>query len=196
MPIDDNRKLIFIHIAKNAGTAIEKFCNMRDTGHKDWKYYYSKYSTEWAKYTSFAIIRDPIDRFISCYRYARMKKSYWHDNSQPDKALCGIHPDYKICNDLEINTLCSKLNSNNIKLAHPGWRPQYKSICNWRGKVKIDMLINFENINKELGLLKINNLTKINISKGSKDIRISAKNKSILRSYYKKDYKILESIKI
>ena len=74
MPVDHKRKLIFVHIPKNAGTSIEKHCEMDDTGHKNWKYYYSKYVTEWNEYTSFAVIRDPIDRFISCYRYARMKK--------------------------------------------------------------------------------------------------------------------------
>ena len=47
---------------------------MNDTGHHNWKYYFSKYLSEWNEYTSFAVIRDPIDRFISCYRYARMKK--------------------------------------------------------------------------------------------------------------------------
>ena len=43
MPVDHKRKLIFIHIPKNAGTSIEKHCDMNDTGHKSWKYYYSKY---------------------------------------------------------------------------------------------------------------------------------------------------------
>lgn len=195
MPIDHKRKLIFIHIPKNAGTAIEKYCDMNDTGHKHWKYYFSKYSSVWKEYTSFAIIRDPIDRFISCYRYGRMKKSYWHDNSQPEKAIYGIHPDHKICKELDINSLCSKINSNTIKLVHPGWTPQYKWICNWRGRVKINRLINYENIIKELETLGIYDLPKINLSKDSEVLEISNKNKSLLRSLFKKDYKLLQSIK-
>jgi len=195
MPIDHNRKLIFIHIPKNAGTAIERHCNMKDTGHKNWKYYFSKYLSEWEEYTSFAIIRDPVDRFISSYRYARMKKSYWHDNPQPNKAIYGEHPDYQICNKFDINSLCSKLNSNAVKLSHPGWLPQYKWICNWRRKVKIDVLIKYENLNKGLETLKIHDLPKLNFSKGSEDLEITEENKSFLRSFYKKDYKLLESIK-
>ena len=69
MPVDHKRKLIFIHIPKNAGTSIEKYCDMNDTGHHNWKYYFSKYLSDWNEYTSFAVIRDPIDRFISCYHW-------------------------------------------------------------------------------------------------------------------------------
>ena len=58
------------------------------------------------------------------------------------------------------------------------------------------MLINYDNINRGLEVLEIDSLPKINQSKGSDCIEISDKNKSILRSYYKKDYKLLETIKI
>jgi len=193
MPVDHKRKLIFVHIPKNAGTSIEKYCDMNDTGHHNWKYYFSKYLSEWNEYTSFAVIRDPIDRFISCYRYARMTKSYWHNAIEPDKAIYGIHPDYKICSRLDINSFCSELFYGSVKLKHPSWSPQHLWIIE-DGEVKINRLVSYENIDKELEIFGIYNLPKKNFSQGSKEVNLSDENKKFMQKVYSQDYKLFDLI--
>ena len=82
MTICHKRKLIFIHIPKNAGTSIIKAMCPRpereevvfDKTIEEYKEYYGEY---WDEYKKFTVIRDPIDRFISAYKYARMKESGW-----------------------------------------------------------------------------------------------------------------------
>ena len=193
MPVDYKRKLIFVHIPKNAGTSIEKCCDMNDTGHKNWKYYFSNYLSEWNEFTSFAVIRDPIDRFISCYRYARMKKSYWHNATEPDEAIYGMHPEYKICSRLDINSFCSKLFKGSVKVKHPGWSPQYLWIMD-DGEIKINRLVSYGNIDKELEIFGIYNLPKKNFSEGSKEVNLSDENKKLIKKFYSQDYKLYDLV--
>ena len=39
---------------------------------EEYKEHYDEY---WDKYKKFTVVRDPIDRFISAYKFARMKES-------------------------------------------------------------------------------------------------------------------------
>lgn len=194
MPIDHKRKLIFVHIPKNAGTSIERHCDMNDTGHRKWKYYFSKYLSEWSAYTSFAVIRDPIDRFISSYRYARMTKSYWHNAIEPDKAVYGMHPDYKICSKLDINSFCSELFMNSTELKHLSWYPQHLWVMEGR-EVKINRLVSYENIDKELEIFGIYNLPRKNFSEGSKEVNLSAENKRLLQKVYRQDCELFDLVR-
>ena len=80
MTICHERKLIFIHIPKNAGTSIIKAMVMEDENiymDKKIQEYKEHYDEYWDKYKKFTVIRDPIDRFISAYKFARMKDSGW-----------------------------------------------------------------------------------------------------------------------
>ena len=47
------------------------------------------------------MVRDPIDRFISAYKFARMKESGWF--SATGEEGLGKHPHYELCNELDIN---------------------------------------------------------------------------------------------
>ena len=76
MPISDDFKLLFVHIPKNAGSSLEKSLNARETSHKSWAYYRDNHPQEWGTYINFAVLRDPMERLVSCYNYARMKKSF------------------------------------------------------------------------------------------------------------------------
>ena len=101
MPISHKYKLIFIHIAKNAGTSLEDAFEMTDSGHKTWQYYKETYSSEWNAYKKIAVVRNPFERFISNYYYSIMDKSFHH--SKDGNARHGKHPDYDFCKNTEIN---------------------------------------------------------------------------------------------
>jgi hypothetical protein len=65
------RKLIFIHVPKNAGTAISQAIYGRGLAHyRAW--FYRRLDPAFYEATpSFAILRDPIDRFISAYFFVK-----------------------------------------------------------------------------------------------------------------------------
>lgn len=188
MPISDEKKLIFVHIPKNAGTSIENHLKMRETGHKVWFVYRDRFPNEWQNYTSFAVVRNPIDRFVSCYRYARMEKSYWHNvNGQ---AVYGKHPDYDICAALDINTVVKEFVRRRITLKHRGWLPQFIWVCDAKYAVMVNRIIRYEALSSELAHANIcEALPKINWSDGDVG-ELTDETVNILRAIYKFDYEI------
>jgi len=84
--IDPVRKVIFIHPEKSGGTSIEKAFNaqwflnkyqikintpyvLKNEQIAPWNYMAEKYPTEWKEYKKIAIVRNPIDRFLSRHRF-------------------------------------------------------------------------------------------------------------------------------
>lgn len=183
MPISDEKKLIFIHIPKNAGTSIEKQLNMRATGHKPWYVYANSFTKEWNIYRSFAIVRNPFDRLVSNYEYAKMDKSYWHSANGDN--IYGKHPDYEICKKNSFSQIVDILGKSSNTLSHDGWKPQYPWICDNSLTIKINHVIKYEDIDiklKELGICE-EGLQKLNVS--------TRKDHS---QYY--DYKTIEKVKM
>ena len=159
---------------------------MKDIGHHKWNYYTEKYPKEWKEYFSFAIVRDPIERLISCYEYARMQKSAWHNST--------IHPEYKLCFENDINSFLELICNGKIKkLFHESWLPQ----INWfsdKGVIKVSKLISYSNLDNELESLGIYNLPLLNESKISDKSNISEKHRKIFKTVYLDDYKIFNSL--
>ena len=89
----NGKEYLFIHIPKTAGTAISnRFFNGRQITHRELVYYPRNF---WNR--SIAVVRNPYDRLISVYNYAKMRKSYWH--SDDGSTRYSLHPLYKYCND-------------------------------------------------------------------------------------------------
>lgn len=78
MPVCRTRKLLFIHIPKNAGTSITKSLEMENQGHVA-ALHYKRNLEDFDEFFKFTVIRNPWDRVVSCYEFARMQKSYWHN---------------------------------------------------------------------------------------------------------------------
>ena len=62
------------------------------------------------------------------------------------------------------------------------------------GKIKINRLVSYENIDKELEIFGIYNLPKKNLSEGSKEVNLSDENKKVLQKIYSQDLKLLNYI--
>ena len=60
--------------------------------------------------------------------------------------------------------------------------------------MKINRLVSYENIDKELEIFGIYNLPKKNISDGSKEVNLSDENKKLMQKVYSQDYKLFDLI--
>ena len=175
MPISDKHKLIFIHIPKNAGTTITNTLEMSDIGHHGWQYYKSKYPQKWDSYTKISVVRNPWDRVVSCYEYAKMEDSYWHSTN--GKSRAGKHLDYDLLKDVLFKDCLTILKNTPQKLRHQGWANQSNYIYNGN-KLMVNYVLDVNEIDSKLS--KILN-QKINIPK------INVSNQNNYKDYYKND---------
>lgn len=189
MTINHEKKLIFIHIPKNAGTSIIECLGhenlLMDVPLSEYKKKYEKY---WNIYTKFAVVRDPIDRFISTYKFILTKESSWFSFSGSD----GLekHNHYDICNLLDINQYINYIYHNpqevNIWLHN-----QNKFLRNENNEIEIDLILYYENLKEDLQKISINNIKWLNKSDDIPNkITLTNKSKYLLSEIYDDDYQI------
>tara|TARA_R100001594_G_scaffold62347_2_gene96635 strand:- start:77 stop:673 length:597 start_codon:yes stop_codon:yes gene_type:complete len=190
MPISDTHKIIFIHIPKNGGTSIAQYLEMENVGHYHFSHY-TQYPEKWKNYKKIAISRNPWDRFVSCYEYGRMEKSFYH--STEGESIYGRHPDYDLLKTLSFDECVRTAKSSPHLLKHQGWRTQLSWISDEKGDIKVDHIFKLENIDDEkTGLLNIignkNQIPKVNPStrKNYKEY-YNEETKNIIREIYKED---------
>lgn len=140
IPYSDTHRLIFIHIPKNAGTAIYRLFNL-PPGHADIELIRSTLPADKvASYVKFAIVRNPFDRLVSNYLYAKMENSLYHGKDNP-------HPDYKRLRKKSFRD-CVKLLKKG-KLRHEGWADQYQWVFR-EGHLFVDEILYFERLQDDL----------------------------------------------
>jgi hypothetical protein len=195
MTINHEKKLIFIHIPKNAGTSIIKAMGVEnlfmDKTIKEYKEHYEDY---WNEYKKFTVVREPIDRFISAYKFARMDESGWF--SATGEEGLEKHHHYELCNEMNINEYISYLYKNPEKFNR--WiSPQTFIISNENGEREIDYYVRYENLLEDLQKIGIDKIEKLNSSK-IKDkniIELTNKSKNKLYEIYDIDYQNFSYIK-
>jgi hypothetical protein len=188
MTINHEKKLIFIHIPKNAGTSIIKTMGVEnlymDKTIEEYKEHYQDYWNDYKKFTS---IRDPIDRFISAYKFARMKESGWF--SATGEESLEKHHHYDLCNSMDINEYTSYIYKNPKEFNR--WIiPQTFHILNKDNEIEIDYYVRYENLLEDLKKIGIDAIEKLNSSKIDDDniIQLTRKSKNMLYEIYDIDY--------
>jgi hypothetical protein len=195
MTINHEKKLIFIHIPKNAGTSIIKAMGVEnlfmDKTIEEYKEHYEDY---WNEYKKFTVVREPIDRFISAYKFARMDESGWF--SATGEEGLEKHHHYELCNEMNINEYISYLYKNPEKFNR--WiSPQTFIISNENGEREIDYYVRYENLLEDLQKIGIDKIEKLNSSKikDEKTIELTKKSKNLLYQIYDIDYQNFSYIK-
>ena len=188
MTINHEKKLIFIHIPKNAGTSIIKAMGVENLYmDKTIEEYKEQYKNYWNDYTKFTSIRDPIDRFISAYKFARMKESGWF--SVTGEEGLEKHDHYDLCNSMDINEYTSYIYKNPKKFNR--WIiPQTFHILNKDDEIEINYYVRYENLLEDLKKIGIEGIEKLNSSKVENDklIQLTRKSKNMLYEIYDIDY--------
>ncbi len=186
---------IFIHIPKNAGTSL-----MMSFGNEKSTHITASQISELIdikKYFVFSIVRNPIERFISLYNYARMEISYYHNNINPKSALYGKHLDYELLKNASLYECAVLLTEG--KLKHDDswnqWKPQYTWLYDNENNCLVDKvysLDNLEELKEDFKLKGFNiEIPKINVSKATKSI-LDDNTQEIVRNFYKKDFELFK----
>lgn len=204
MPLIDSHKLIYIHIPKTGGTAITQAFSgketvplrggrlapmlflesdsVRDPGHHSWMHYANNYPEEWGEYYKFSVVRDPVDRLLSAFEYAKMENSWWHG----EYVEGGLHPDYHLVKDLTLDEVMDILENEPRRLKHQSWSPQFDWINHHIIKM-VDEIVPYEDLNSwfldRFGVqLKTINKTTKNIS------NITEEQRDRIKKIYAEDY--------
>jgi len=119
-------------------------------GHPPWSWYASNYPDRWDSYLKFTVVRNPWDRFVSAYIYARTKTSYWHNEQ------IGLHPNYTLLAEKSFEECCEIALNQREKLRHESWCPQHWWIAeevNGRYRQMVDLVLRLERLDEDMELL-------------------------------------------
>jgi chondroitin 4-sulfotransferase 11 len=150
--ISDKYKCIFIHVPRAAGTSIKEALELPGRGHPPWQYYYLVYPEQWDSYIKFAVVRNPWDRVVSAYSFAKMEKSYWHDNLK----RVTPHPDYELLAKKTFADCCKILRDRRTLLKHEAWHPQHVWVAkkeNGNHSLMVDIILRHENLENDFQTL-------------------------------------------
>ena len=151
---------------------------------EEYKEHYDEY---WDKYKKFTVVRDPVDRFVSAYKFARMKESGWF--SATGEEGLEKHKHFDLCNEMDINEYTSHLYKNPTKFNR--WIvPQFLLISNKNNEIEIDYYVRFEKLHEDLSKIGIESIEKLNTSEIEDDkvIQLTKKSKMKLYEIYDLDY--------
>lgn len=196
MPISNKHNLILVHIPKNAGTSIEETLEMNElSGHHKWYNYKYKVPEKWENYYKFSVVRNPFDRVVSNYVYARKEVSYWHNALNPDKSRYGKHRDYDTLKNKSFREAVHMIGD----LEHQGWRDQYTYISDGE-EIFVDRVLKMENLTdgfnqmlSDLGVVGYD-LKHINSSRDENNYKsyYDRETREIVTEYYETDLELFD----
>jgi chondroitin 4-sulfotransferase 11 len=187
MPISHKHKIIFIHVPKNAGTSITSLIDFsfEDTknAHRTAGLTKAMFPGLWGEYTKYSIVRNPWDRFISNFEYAKMEKSYWHSTDGTTKYA--EHPDFQLVKSLNFEEVVNLAFEHLPALEHPGWLPQKHFLCDSNNKVLVDKVFYSEKLDTDKEFKSVfPGVQKINVSnRKSQNYRDYYNNKTFYKIY-------------
>jgi len=198
--VNDELRCIFVHIPKAAGSSIKQALALPGNGHLPWYYYAQHYADRWARYLTFAVVRNPWDRVVSAYHYAIMPSSYWHNTR------LGPHPDFATLEHRSFAECCRMLVEERDPLVHESWIPQHRWIVDQaagagtqaRGEIAVDMVLrqerleeDFAGLARRLGLEAVE-LPRVNTSERASDYRscYDAETRALVARAYERDIEL------
>jgi len=138
-------KCIFIHVPKVAGSSIEKalWGTKGMIGHATAIDYKAVDHELFDIYFTFAIVRDPFDRFVSAYEYLKRGGRNKFDKAWADKHI-NCYPTFS---DFVESLNDSAIRNNVLSWMH--FKPQYKFVCDESKKVIVDFVGRYECLDKD-----------------------------------------------
>ena len=197
MPFLIQNNLRFIHIPKTAGTSITIGMGIKwqQIGHARLTHCFNP------DQITMTIVRNPIDRFRSCYRFARSHNNWWHRDGREK------HTDFTLCHNNTPDQIADMLLEHGDLDPSSRWHqnrsPRHQQWCgqhHWvtisgSSECKVQHVLRYENLNEEWNrfaqtynlpypLVHLNKVLDV------EDIQLSESCISKLRHIYKKDFEM------
>lgn len=206
MIICDKHKIIYFSVPKIAHSSLMEMMHVLDTGSKFphqrrniYSVYHSKNFATYRltprqkKYFKFCVVRDPVQKFISCYnhRIVDEKRHYKNNSDHRQDHILYNQMNFKKCPSIE-DVLDNFQNYRRNKDIEWHMRPQHKFLG--KNSNFFDRVYNISEINNRLipDLESITKkkitLTKENRGKVKKKYQLTEKETQKIKSIYKYDY--------
>jgi hypothetical protein len=185
----------FVHISKNGGTSMEK--HDKEPNFHFYNHDYSANDIESDKI--YAVIRDPISRFISSFNFAKK------GGFVPDSPTFKDHPIHKFDNVNDFIHALRKEDPDAIKAlfaTQEGTEGSDSNVVYWTqmywlqsDKDKELVLMDFANLDSVFKKLTGKTLSKSNTTSGSKKEKLTEENIKFLKEIYNPDFKLYDLVK-
>lgn len=137
--------IIFVHIPKSAGSSVNSAIYGRFMGHSTASDIKSYAPTSFRRLPSFAITRNPWDRCLSAYRFAKSGAG----KGEGIKAAIQNPQQYKIDKFDSFERFVEEwLITKNIECLDPVFRPQYPFVCDKEMNILVSWTTKLENISE------------------------------------------------
>jgi Sulfotransferase family len=181
--------VLFIHIPKNAGMSVSNILYGTPVFHPTIRYYQRVAPDVVRDFPSFAIWRDPVERFVSAYRYAQA------GGARTVSVSRAFRNQYLAFSSLEgaidhVETAPSLFDVDHI------FRPQFWYVANMAGRIGVQTLCMIEDLNRAVALDALPGLRSIGRINESKiiDVDLTRAQRQRLEQLYPIDFAIHDSL--
>ena len=188
--ISHKHKCIFIHIPKNAGSSVlQVFADKAGRKHAKWYEFYESNDYFFKRYFKFAIVREPLSRLYSAYRYVLKGGSGSADDIALQKHI--------IANSRDFDSFIEQVLDADFIMLQLLFQPQYLYVFDRQLKSVTDCLLRYESLNNDWQKLAkqqgfVESLPKINISNSENAFpSLSESAQEKVEQLYKMDYQLL-----
>lgn len=184
----DDTGLLFIHVPKTGGMAMSAALYGRQIRHMPMRYYHRIAPRLARRVMSFAMVRDPVDRFVSAYRYGRAGGTRDRRISIPFRSL------YRSFRSVD-QALDHVEDRRSIYDIDHIFRPQSWYVTDGNGDMLVDAVFRYEDMNALCRMLDIDGGTKLPRLNGSvgAPVALSADQVDRIMRLYADDYRLISA---
>ena len=181
------KKIIFIHVPKAAGTSVANALYGKTLGHFKAKMIMELYPKEFSEFFTFAIVRNPYSRVISAYKFVKQGGTEYMGVAKKSVYKSKLFSSF----DIFVKEWLSKVDLSNEDYV---FQPQYLFTHDEYDRLLVDKIWQMEGLDlfqkefsEETGIQL--NIKHLNRSKKS-EIELNDELKQIIYEVYKKDFEL------
>lgn len=129
----ESMKCVFVHVPKAAGTSVNTALYGRTLGHYSAMQIQSRFPSLFSDCFTFSLVRNPWDRALSAYRFARIGRTESMGVRKPEQYQIPEFSSFE-------RFVCDWLPSKDLSKCDFIFQPQYSFVCDQNMKVMVDHL--------------------------------------------------------
>ena len=179
------RNIIFIHIPKNAGSSITQSLFQSGLSHTSALYYKLIDKQSFEEMESFALFRDPVERFCSAFNYIK-----YHSKQAPNIYFRENHLQQINSISELVAHMQSDLSFKSKLLLFPHFRSQSEFVCDSKGKIIVNQIGHLNHISQFTQAISLHLKEEFgfdHINKSTAEKKINDADTIFIQSLYCKD---------